>query len=100
VNRNTKVRCKFKQVCKAPLCPKDEESLKWGVWLPAGEILSEVCRHPRMQNHPLVRAQHDALEKGVRTCLTAKQLLDESYTAKPEAVPLKVPLYPKQRREP
>ena len=72
--KRPKQDCPHKNKCKAPICPLDEESQIWGVWLPNGEILSEVCRNERLQNHPIVRGQHVALEKGIKTCLTATEL--------------------------
>lgn len=56
----TNPRCKYYDSCEAPLCPLDEESLKFGIWYPD----EEICHLRKLQKLDWIKKQKKLIEMG------------------------------------
>jgi hypothetical protein len=54
-----KENCKRSNVCNAPLCPLDKESLKNGIWYPN----EEICKLRKFSNEKFIKNQKKIIKK-------------------------------------
>ena len=52
-------KCKYFDKCSAPICPKDKNSLKYGIWYPN----EPICKLDKYSNKNYIIAQKEIAQK-------------------------------------